>query len=293
MKFALTVAAVLLFAFPGAASSQDASSLLLDQGMKALELEDYDTAEKRFVACAAQRNAECQFQLGSFYSKHPPATRPNIERWYRLAAEQGHAEAALRLARHHSFQSKDPDGPIEAFRWYLVAAINGSLEAQGHVAFTFEYGERAHGITIDHAEALKWYRVIAERGDPTDQFQLGEYYSSGGLGVQDKDEALKWYFQAAEQGDATSQYKLGLMYEVGEKVERDYDQAAMWYRLAAEQGLARAQYHLGEMYNQGEGVPQDYAEARKWFHASADQGDADAQWKISFMSMHENGVPEG
>ncbi len=290
---AVAVAVILMLDFPGAATSQDVSSQLLDQGTKALELEDYDTAEKRFVACAAQGTAECQFQLGSLYAKHPPPTRPNIERWYQLAAEQGHAEAALRLARLHAFQFKDPDGPKKAFRWYLVAAINGSLEAQSYVAFTFEYGERAHGIMKDHAEALRWYRVIAERGDPSDQFQLGDYYSSGSLGVQDKNEALKWYIQAAEQGDATSQYKLGLMYEVGEKVERDYDQAVKWYRLAAEQGLARAQYHLGEMYNQGEGVPQDGVEARQWFQASADQGDADAQWKIGFMSPNDNDVPEG
>ena len=280
MRFTLVVAAIVLLDFPGAASSQDAGSLLVDHGTKTLELEDYDTVERRFVGCAAQGNAECQFQLGSFYSRLPLPTRPNIERWYQLAAEQGHAEAALRLARLHAFQFNDPDGPINAFKWYLVAAINGSLEAQGYVAFTFEYGERAHGITIDHPEALKWYRVIAERGDPSDQFQLGDYYSSGSLGVQDEDEALKWYVRAAEQGQPSFQYRLGLMYEVGEKMERDYDQAVKWYWLAAEQGLARAQYHLGEMYNRGEGVPQDYAEARKWFSASADQGDADALWKI-------------
>ena len=112
-------------------------------------------------------------------------------RWGRTHSEIGYHGGKVKVARPRVRDRAGKEVSLES--WQALR------EAQGHVAFTFEYGERAHGITIDHAEALKWYRVIAERGDPSDQFQLGEYYSSGGLGVQDKDEALKWYFQAVKR----------------------------------------------------------------------------------------------
>ena len=76
---------------------------------------------------------------------------------------------------------------------------------------------------------------------------------------QDYKEAVKWYRLAAEQGDATAQYNLGIMYDNGQGVPQDYKEAIKWYRLAAEQGNAKAQYNLGAMYDNGEGVPQDYA----------------------------------
>jgi TPR repeat protein len=52
--------------------------------------------------------------------------------------------------------------------------------------------------------------------------------------VQEDDvEAVKWFRLAAEQGDASAQYNLGVMYTNGEGVPKDDVTAARWYRLAA------------------------------------------------------------
>ena len=79
-------------------------------------------------------------------------------------------------------------------------------------------------------------------------------------------EARKWYRRAAERGDTSAQYRLGTMYEDGEGVPQDYAEARKWYRLAAEQGAAYAQSSLGEMYAGGRGVPQDYVRAHFWLN---------------------------
>ena len=71
---------------------------------------------------------------------------------------------------------------------------------------------------------------------------------------QDQTEAAKWYRLAAEQGNATAQFNLGLKYELGEGIPKNYTESVKWYRLAAEQGNAQAQYNLGVMYENGEGV---------------------------------------
>ena len=53
---------------------------------------------------------------------------------------------------------------------------------------------------------------------------------------QDDAEAVRWFRKVAEQGDTDAQYNLGLMYTVGSGVPQDYVLAYMWSNLAASQG---------------------------------------------------------
>ena len=83
------------------------------------------------------------------------------------------------------------------------------------------------------------------------------------------------YRLAAEQGDASAQFNLGVMYNHGYGVPQDYKEAVKWYRLSAEQGDARAQNKLGLMYEKGEGVLQDYAIAHMWWNICGSSGGKD------------------
>jgi hypothetical protein len=53
---------------------------------------------------------------------------------------------------------------------------------------------------------------------------------------QDSAEAVKWYRLAAERGDGLGQRNLGVMYQNGWGVPQDYIQAYMWFNLAATRG---------------------------------------------------------
>ena len=87
---------------------------------------------------------------------------------------------------------------------------------------------------------------------------------------------MKWYRLAADQGVATAQYNLGSMYYNGRGVLQDYEEAVFWYRLAAEQGNARAQYNLGVMYANGRGLLQDNVVAHTWYNIASANGFAKA-----------------
>ena len=54
-------------------------------------------------------------------------------------------------------------------------------------------------------------------------------------------EAVRWYRLAADQGYATAQYNLGNRYANGEGVPEDDLLAYMWWNLAAAQGNETAQ----------------------------------------------------
>ena len=127
----------------------------------------------------------------------------------------------------------------------------------------------------DYATVLREWKPLAEQGDASVQYGLGQMYRKG-LGVLQNDKtAVKWYTLAAEQGNTNAQYNLGVMYYNGEGVSKDFKTAVKWYTLAAEQGDAYAQYNLGQMYRKGEGVSQDYVYAHMWTNIAASNGDED------------------
>ena len=60
-----------------------------------------------------------------------------------------------------------------------------------------------------------------------------------GEGVPENDaEAVKWYRLVAEQGDAEAQFNLGAMYGTGEGVPENYIEAHMWWALAKALGFS-------------------------------------------------------
>jgi len=99
--------------------------------------------------------------------------------------------------------------------------------------------DKGHGVERDCGEAFKWFRLAAEQGSPMAQSNLGLMYDNG-LGVpQDYSEAIRWYGLAAEQGVPEAQTNLGLMYDKPHGVPQDYVQAHMWYNLAGASGDAQ------------------------------------------------------
>ena len=146
----------------------------------------------------------------------------------------------------------------------------------------------------DSAEAVRWFRLAAEKGHATAQYNLGIKYQTGDGVEKDSAEAAKWYLLAADQGTghAKARYNLGVMYATGDGVQKDPLEAVLWYRKAAELNYAKAQANLGFMYATGDGVRRDPAEAVAWYRKAADQGDATALYNLGVMAAVGDGVPK-
>ena len=104
---------------------------------------------------------------------------------------------------------------------------------------------------------------------------------------------MRWYRLAAEQGLASAQYNLGVMYDNGAGVLKDNAEAARWYRLAAEQGDADAQSNLGVMYANGEGVLKDAAEAVRWSRPRRRAGPRQCAVQPRGHVRQRRGCPQG
>jgi uncharacterized protein len=145
-------------------------------------------------------------------------------------------------------------------------AEKGNAVAQGYLGILYEWGL---GVPLDHANAVKWYRLAAEQGNSEAQEKLGNMYYSGQGVAQDYTEAASLYQLAADQGNAGAQHNRGVVYREGQGVQKDFFEASKWFRKAADQGLASAQLNLGALYINGQGVPQDFVQAHMWLSLAA------------------------
>ena len=64
----------------------------------------------------------------------------------------------------------------EAVKWFRRAAEQGHAMAQNNLGFMYEKGR---GVTQNYPEALQWYRRAAEQGHADAQNNLGAMYANG------------------------------------------------------------------------------------------------------------------
>jgi len=123
----------------------------------------------------------------------------------------------------------------------------------------------------NYKSALRGLLPLAEQGDTRAQSTLGLLYYRGSKDVpRNEAEAAKWFRLAAQHGDATAQFNLGVMYSEGQGVPQDHAKAVHFYRLAAEQGNPQAEYNLGLSYADGDdGGKRDLVAAHMWFNLAA------------------------
>ena len=153
-------------------------------------------------------------------------------------------------------------------------AQQGNDESQFLLGIAFDKGDEY--FPRDFTEALKWYRLAAEQGNPKHQWFLGEIlFSRGEKEADDLPytlEALKWLRISADKGFLNSQKKLQFILDRDSRVE-DIIESAKWRAKAAYQGDAGMQYSQGLAYRIGtKGVPRDDVLAYMWFSLSAASG---------------------
>lgn len=122
------------------------------------------------------------------------------------------------------------------------------------------------GLQEDKVEAVKWYRLSVDQGQPGAQFSLGLMYRDEEGGLQkDGAEAVRLLTLSAHQGYARAQSSIGYIYDTGTQgVQKDENEAVRYYKLSASQGFSVGMNNLATMYQKGSGgLEKDEVEAIK------------------------------
>lgn len=163
-------------------------------------------------------------------------------RWYRLAAQRGNAEAQFRLARLVQMGSRDLERNLPlAAQLFEAAAKQGIVKAEYWTGYSYERGE---GVERDPAKAIEWYRKASDGGEARASNNLGLIFLTGNGTARDLGRAFRLFKAAADQGNAWGENNLGGMYEMGWGVATDKAEAVRLYRLAAAQGNLHADENL-------------------------------------------------
>ena len=87
-------------------------------------------------------------------------------------------------------------------RWYRKAADQGHATAQSNLGVMYATGR---GVLKDYAEVGRWFRLAAEQGDADAQYGLGVMYAAGPGGVlKNSVLAHMWSNIAGANGNASA-----------------------------------------------------------------------------------------
>ncbi|MBT5524960.1 MAG: sel1 repeat family protein, partial [Rhodospirillaceae bacterium] len=80
------------------------------------------------------------------------------------------AEAQFNLGAMFQDGQGVPQNDKVALKWYRLAAEQGHAKAQFNLGFMYSAGQ---GVPQDNKTAVKWYRLAAKQGDASAQYNLG------------------------------------------------------------------------------------------------------------------------
>ena len=139
----------------------------LDDAIQAYDKGNYVLAAQLLTPLAKNGDAVAQLRLGmlNYYGRGMKENEPAAMDLWEKSAAQGNAEAMFQLGKAYTFGAQiakniaDPD--VEAAKWYYKAASAGHAEAQFSLGLMFLVGK---GVVEDRAEALRWIRLAADKG---------------------------------------------------------------------------------------------------------------------------------
>ena len=136
------------------------------------------------------------------------------------------------------------------------------------------------GVQQDASQAFDLNAQAAAGGYGDAVLAMGWFYLRG-VGVErNLAEAERWYRASARRGDTRAMFSLGQL----ATIQRDYSGAQMWFARASAKGHHRSWYWLGRLHWRGHGVPQDRKEARRLFQLAAGHRVVEAQRALRFLS---------
>jgi len=187
-------------------------------------------------AQAGQREAQYLVALAYEEGRLVTRDHAAAANWMLKSAEQEYVPAQAGMGKLYIAGVKD-NGPIphraDAEKWFRLAAAQGDADAQLWLGTAYQRGWLGG---FDDREAFQWLRKAAAQGLPDAQFSLGQMYEYG-EGVPESDSlAASWYRKAADHSPAylggvfEAEVQLTYMYRDG-RLPKDDVQAYMWFAI--------------------------------------------------------------
>ncbi|WP_085899521.1 tetratricopeptide repeat protein [Kiloniella majae] len=259
-------------------------------GFEAFEQGNYGTAREGLTPVAEDGYDEAQFILGQIYEEGLGGAKDidAAQKWYRLAADQGHEGALGKLSTIIDEKLRQgSDNTVSSDIDDTSSAVAGGIDKSSETdleTLNRKSNERDAGSKTETSTEVETAEIVRSLADGK-QALKDELY----------EKALKTLLPHAIKGNAEAQYQVGEIYRKGLGVEGDEKKGLAWIEKAAEQGHAQAQFVLGFSYKHVIGKEDNSRKAISWLQLAADQGHLralealeDLDWLINL----DNKVPK-
>ena len=183
---------------------------------------------------------------------------------------------------------------LTAFREATKRIEAGGPNAAAAMTLIGELYRDGLGFRENPVEAARWYALAAKRGDAQAAFALGRAYLAGEGVKKDTAKAKEFFEQAAGKNVGAALYNLGIMAMEPTKDKQgeivDFRAAANLFERAAAEGDLDATYSLALLYRSGRGVPKDDTKAAELLKQAADQHHLVAETEYAIVLFNGKGV---
>jgi uncharacterized protein len=197
--------------------------------------EDLNLAFKWYSTAAQKGHISATAALGYMYEEGLGVGKnlPEALKWYLKAAEQGDSHAAYKLGMMYNFGHGVLIDYVEAYAWFLAAGREDFGRAKElRVKMADDHVSRAE---LRFETILRGISKVtltkAEEGGPQEKLRHGMIL----LSLREYPSAMKWFLVLARRGNPEAQRMVGIMYLNGLGVEINYNnyaEAYAWFNLA-------------------------------------------------------------
>lgn len=235
--------------------------------------EDNKQARKYFELAAKSRQHEhAMFYLGDIYWYGLDVTvdKKKAVEFYKKV--YGRGSSSDKMINHiANFYYDVEKNPAEAIKWWRIGAEKNYSMCLMHLGIQYRYGVNAEK---NWSEAVKYFERAIATGASSgfSEQHLGNIYWEGGNGITaDKKKSAAFYKQAYERGKSSDD-SINNIANFYDDVEKNSSEAVKWWRIGAEKNYPLCLSNLGWAYRNGHGVEKNWSEAVKYFEREVEAG---------------------
>ncbi len=271
--------------------NQRESVRLYEDGKKALDEKDYDSAYKFFQQSVDLGNIDAIYELSECYywGRGIDINYDKAVSLIRLGIDKENNNCLFLMGRAFDV-GNGVDKDIDKAKTYYRKAIDECSDkkvigkAQGNLA-NILWNESP--LSEDKLEIVLLYESSMNNGSVISMENLGNNYYDGYNIKSDYEKAYYYLRQAAQHNSTTVYTRLGYMCEFGQGIKKDYEMAKYWYEKGIEFNDSVCFNNLGGLYKNGKGVEQDYKRAFELYEKSAKLESDYGMYNLAFL--YENG----
>lgn len=264
---------------------------LYEEGKRALEEKDYDSAYKFFQQSVDLGNIDAIYELSECYywGRGIDINYDKAVSLIRLGLDKENNNCLLLMGRAFGY-GNGVDKDIDKAKTYYRRAIDECSDkivigkAQGNLA-NILWNESP--LSEDKLEIVLLYESSMNNGNEISMENMGNYYYEGYNIKSDYEKAYYYLRQAAQHNNTNVYTRLGYMCQYGQGIKQDYEMAKYWYEKGIELNHSGCFNNLGSLYQNGQGVEQDYKRAFELYEKAAELESDYGMSSLAFL--YENG----